>query len=51
MLAPNAKGAGPGIISLPRSHWVIQTKSEIAVAGKKTGKDMGIGLNVVGHAE
>jgi hypothetical protein len=51
MLAPNAKGVGPGIIALPRSHWVLQAKSEITVAGKQTGKSMGIGLNVVGHAE
>jgi hypothetical protein len=51
MLAPNPKGAGPAIIPAPRNHWVLQSKGEISVAGKKTGTALGIGLNVVGHAE
>jgi hypothetical protein len=51
MLAPNPKAAGPAIVSAPRNHWVLQSKGEISIAGKKTGTAMGIGLNVVGHAE
>jgi hypothetical protein len=51
MLAPNPKAEGPSIVSAPRNHWVLQSKSDIAVGGKKTGRSMGIGLNVVGHAE
>jgi hypothetical protein len=51
MLAPNPKAEGPSIVAGLRNHWVLQSKSEIAVDGKKTGRNMGIGLNVVGHAE
>jgi hypothetical protein len=51
MLAPNPKAEGPSITSAPRNHWVLQSKAAIAIAGKKAGKDIGIGLNVVGHAE
>ena len=51
MLSPNPKGAGPGIASAPRNHWVLQSKRDIVVGGKKTGTSLGIGLNVVGHAE
>lgn len=52
MLAPNSPpGATPSIVSRPKNHWVVNTKGEIAVAGKKTGAAFGLGLNVVGHAE
>jgi hypothetical protein len=51
MLAPNPKAEGPSVVSAPRNHWVLQSKTEIAVGGKKTGRSMGIGLNVAGHAE
>ena len=51
MLSPNPKAAGPNIVAAPKSHWVLQTKSEVMTGGNKTGAQMGIGLNVVGHAE
>ena len=51
MLAPNPKAEGPSIVPAPREHWVLQSKGEIVVGGKKTGRGIGIGLNVVGHAE
>ena len=52
MLAPNATpGKKPDIAARPKNHWVINTKGEIVVAGKKVGASFGIGLNVVGHAD
>jgi hypothetical protein len=36
---------------MPKNHWVLQTKSDIAVAGKKTGTSLGIGLTLVGAAD
>lgn len=51
MLSPNPKEAGPRVVAAPKDHWVLQTKREVAVQGKKTGTELGIGLNVVGHAE
>jgi hypothetical protein len=51
MLAPTQPAAAASIAARAKNHWVINTKGEIAVNGKKTGVQFGIGLNVVGHAE
>ena len=52
MLTPNATpGAKAEIVARPKNHWVINTKGEIVVGGKKTGASFGIGLNVVGNAD
>jgi hypothetical protein len=52
MLAPNATPAAkPDIASRPKNHWVINTKGDMVVGGKKVGAAFGIGLNVVGHAD
>lgn len=52
MLAPNATPAAkPDIAARPKNHWVINTKGDIVVGGKKVGASFGIGLNVVGHAD
>lgn len=52
MLAPNATpGAKAEIVARPKNHWVINTKGDIVVGGKKAGASFGIGLNVVGSAD
>jgi len=52
MLSPNATpGAKAEIASRPKNHWVINTKGDLVVGGKKVGASFGIGLNVVGHAD
>jgi hypothetical protein len=49
MLFPNSKpGAAPALAAMPKNHWVLQTKEEVTVAGKKTGTSLGIGLTLVG---
>ena len=52
MLVPNSKpGAAPNLASLARNHWVVQSKADLTVGGKKTGTSLGIGLTLVGAAE
>lgn len=52
MLFPNSKpGVNPELAAKPKSHWVLNTKGEIVVGGKKTGTSLGIGLTVVGSAD
>ncbi len=50
MLAPTQPGPAPTIASRARNHWVINTKGDLVVGGKKVGA-FGVGVNVVGHAE
>ena len=50
MLAPTQPGPAPTIASRARNHWVINTKGDLIVGGKKVGA-VGVGVNVVGHAE
>ncbi len=50
MLAPTQPGAAPTIAARLRNHWIINTKGDLIVGGKKVGA-VGLGLNVVGHAE
>ncbi len=51
MLFPNAKpGAAPQLAAKEMNHWVLNTKQEITVAGKKTGASLGIGLTLIGSA-
>ena len=52
MLFPNSKpGASPELAAMPKSHWVLQTKEDITVDGKKTGASLGFGLTLVGAAD
>lgn len=52
MLFPTSKpGAAPALAAMPKNHWVLQTKSDIVVGGKKTGTSLGIGLALVGAAD
>jgi hypothetical protein len=52
MLFPNAKpGATPSLAAMPKDHWVLQTKEEVTVDGKKTGSNLGFGLTLVGAAD
>jgi hypothetical protein len=50
MLAPTQPGPEPTIAARARNHWVINTKGDLIVGGKKVGA-VGVGLNVVGHTE
>ena len=50
MLFPNNKpAAGPKLESKENNHWILNTKEDITVGGKKAGS-IGIGLVVVGNA-
>ena len=49
MLFPNSKPGAAQLVSKENNHWVLNTKEEITVAGKKAGS-IGIGLVVVGNA-
>jgi hypothetical protein len=52
MLFPNSKpGAAPTLAALPKNHWVLQTKEDVSVNGKKTGTSLGFGLTLVGAAD
>jgi len=52
MLFPNAPpGAKTELVARPKNHWVINTKGEITVGGKKAGAPFGIGMTVVGAAD
>ena len=52
MLCPHGKpGANPELAAKPKNHYVLNTKGNVIVAGKKTGTVLGLGLNVVGHAD
>ncbi len=52
MLFPNTKpGAAPTLAALPKNHWVLQTKEDVAIGGKKTGTSLGFGLTLVGAAD
>jgi hypothetical protein len=52
MLFPNAKpGAAPALAGMPKDHWVLQTKEDVTVDGKKTGTSLGFGLTLVGAAD
>jgi len=52
MLFPNSKpGAAPALAAMPKNHWVLQTKEDVTVAGKKTGTSLGFGLTLVGAAD
>jgi hypothetical protein len=52
MLFPNSKpGVAPSLAAMPKNHWVLLTKEEITLGGKKTGTSLGIGMTLVGAAE
>jgi hypothetical protein len=52
MLFPNNKpGQAPALAAMPKNHWVLQTKADVTVGGKKTGTALGIGLTLVGEAD
>jgi hypothetical protein len=52
MLFPNSTpGAAPALAAMPKNHWVLQTKEEVVVDGKKTGTSLGFGLTLVGAAD
>jgi hypothetical protein len=51
MLCPNTKpGADPKLEPRPKAHWVLNTKAGLAVGGKSTGTDLGIGITLIGHS-
>jgi hypothetical protein len=51
MLCPNnTPGKEPELAARPKNHWVLNSKANLVVAGKATGKSIGIGLNLVGHS-
>jgi len=51
MLFPNSKpGAAPTLAAMPKNHWVLQTKENVTVDGKKAGS-LGLGLTLVGAAD
>ena len=51
MLWPNPMPAKePTIDARPKGHWVVNGRSNLVVAGKATGKEIGIGLTLVGHS-
>ncbi len=52
MLVPLAKvGAAPVLTAMPKNHWVVKTKADVVVGGKKTGTNLGIGLTLVGTVD
>ena len=52
MLFPNSKpGAAPTLAAMPKNHWVLQTKGDVTVDGKKAGASLGFGLALVGAAD
>jgi len=52
MLFPNSPpSAKSEIVARPKNHWVINTKGDITVGGKKVGAALGIGMTVVGNAD
>jgi hypothetical protein len=52
MLFPNSPpSAKTEIVARPKNHWVINTKGDISVGGKKAGAAFGIGMTVVGSAD
>lgn len=52
MLFPYSKpGAAPTLAAMPKNHWVLQTKEDVTVGGKKTGTSLGFGLTLVGAAD
>jgi len=52
MLFPNSKpGEAPTLAAMPKNHWVLQTKEDVTVDGKKTGTSLGFGLTLVGAAD
>ncbi len=51
MLFPVPKpGAMPKLEAKEMNHWVLNTKEEITVDGKKTGSSIGIGVTLIGQA-
>ncbi len=51
MLAPHPKpGPMPTVQARPKSHWVLQSRADLVVDGKKTGTAFGIAINLVGHS-
>lgn len=51
MLFPNPKpGPAPKLEAKEMNHWVLNTKEEITVDGKKTGASIGIGITLIGQA-
>lgn len=51
MLVPIAPPAATNLSARPKNQWVINTKGDIVVGGKKAGAAMGIGVTVVGNAD
>ncbi|MBM4073238.1 MAG: hypothetical protein FJ271_30595 [Planctomycetes bacterium] len=52
MLFPVPKpGPAPRLEAKAMNHWVLNTREEITVDGKKTGRRIGIGITLVGHAQ
>ncbi len=51
MLWPNyTPGKTPDIAARPKNHWVVNSKADLIVGGKNTGKSIGIGITLVGHS-
>lgn len=51
MLFPVPKpGPAPKLEAKEMNHWVLNTKEEITVDGKKTGASIGIGITLIGQA-
>jgi hypothetical protein len=51
MLWPNpTPKKEPTIDARPKDHWVVNGHIGLVVGGKATGKDMGIGVTLVGHS-
>ncbi len=50
MLFPTKPGASPALAAMPKDHWVLQSKEDAVIGGKKDGA-LGIGVTLVGAAE
>jgi hypothetical protein len=51
MLWPNpTPKKEPTIDARPKDHWVVNGRIQLISGGKATGKDIGIGLTLVGHS-
>lgn len=52
MLFPVSKvGPMPTLSAMPKDHWVVNSKADVVVGGKKAGVSMGIGIAVVGSVD
>jgi hypothetical protein len=52
LLFPNEKPKDmPQLVGKDNDHWVLNTKEDVTVGGKKVPAGLGIGLTLIGHAE